>query len=304
MQFRTLLFASICGWSLIVCPLVRSAAAISASETGKNTERSFVARGLVRELSPADNTVTIQHGAIPGFMDAMTMPFRVKEVGELKGLHPGDEVSFRLHVTATDSWVDHLVKTGTRALAKSTTPPVEMSSARPRNPLLGYKFTNELGRAVSFNDFRGQALAVTFIYTRCPLPNYCPRLSKDFEEASEKLLSLLDAPTNWHFFSVTFDPVHDTPEVLKVYGERYHYDAAHWSFLTGPPDKIGELARDSGVNCQSEGGFILHNFRTLIIDATGHLQMVFPSSGNISDGIVEQILKAAAATNTNQIASR
>ena len=160
--------------------------------------------------------------------------------------------------------------------------------------MLDYPFTNELGQAVRLSDFQGQALAITFFFTRCPIPDFCPRLSKNFEEASQKLSAMPSGPTNWHFLSVTFDPENDTPAVLRAYGERYQYDPKHWSFLTGPGDKINELASGSDVKFERAGGFINHNFRTLIIDAAGHLQMVFPTGGNLSDAIVAEVVKAAA----------
>jgi protein SCO1/2 len=106
------------------------------------------------------------------------------------------------------------------------------------------------------------------------------------------------ALTNWHFLSVSFDSDFDTPAVLKAYGERYQYNPKHWSFLTGPREKISELASLSDVQIRPEGGLINHNFRTLIIDAAGHLQMVFPTSGNFSDAIVSEMLKAAAVPST------
>jgi len=165
------------------------------------------------------------------------------------------------------------------------------------NPLLYYKFTNELGQAVSLNGYRGQALAITFFYTRCPLPDYCPRLSKNFQEASQKLAAMPDVPTNWHFISITFDPANDTPAMLKAYGGSYGYDPNHWSFLTGPPDKIGELAKSCGVEYEPDAGTINHNFRTLIVDAAGRLQMIFPTTGNLTDQIVAELVKAAAVTN-------
>jgi len=85
--------------------------------------------------------------------------------------------------------------------------------------------------------------------------------------------------------------------VLQAYARRYHYDPKHWSFLTGPVDKVRELARQSGVTYEAENGLLNHNFRTLIIDASGNLQMSFPIGGNLSDSIVTEILKAAAVTN-------
>jgi protein SCO1/2 len=269
-------------------------------DAGKSGARMFVARGVVRGIDSVERTITISHEAVSNYMGAMTMPFKVRDAGELAGIYPGDEVSFRLHVTQTESWVEQIKKIGIGAPVSDapasnvgTTP----QPVRGRNPLWYYQFTNELGQTVSLSDFHGQALAITFIYTRCPLPDYCPRLSRNFQAASQKLDSLAGAPTNWHFLSVSFDSQFDTPAVLKAYGDSYQYDPAHWSFLTGPPDKIAELARLSGVHYESYGGLINHNFRTLIVDGHGHLQTVFPVSGDLSASIVAEIIKAATVTN-------
>jgi protein SCO1/2 len=283
------------GLSLLVLPNAKSSeSSLVATETNV---RVFAAKGVVRELSRDDLTVTIRHEAISNYMGAMIMPFKVEDASEMAGLHPGDEVTFRLHVTRTDSWVDHIARTGTVKSAGTKPNASAPTAVHPRDPLWYYNFTNELGQPVSLNSFHGQALAITFIYTRCPLPNYCPRLSRNFQEASQKLESMSRAPTNWHFLSISFDSEYDSPEVLKAYGNSYQYDPAHWSFLTGPPDKIAELARASGVNYEYDEGLINHNFRTLIVDGNGHLQMIFPTSGDFSDSIVAEIIKAAAVTN-------
>ena len=251
----------------------------------------------------------IRNEVISNYMDAMDMPFPLKNPDAVAGLKRGDKVAFQLHVNPDNSWADHFSKIGTVPLDKDPEP-VEPKpanpppAARPRSPLLDYKFTNELGQAVSFNDLRGQALAITFFYTRCPLPDFCPRLSKNFQEASQKLGAMRNAPTNWYFISVSFDPEFDTPEILRNYGNSYHYDPAHWSFFTGPPDKIAELARAAGVEYEANGGSINHNFRTLIINAQGHLQMIFPTSGDLSDQIVSEILKAAAVQPTSKAVAR
>jgi protein SCO1/2 len=173
------------------------------------------------------------------------------------------------------------------------------SAAPNRNlsPLRDYKFTNELGQAVSLADFRGQAVALTFFFTRCPIPEFCPRLTRNFEVVQSQLGAMANAPTNWHLLSVTFDPAYDTPAVLKAYGACYRYDPEHWSFLTGPKEKIAELARLCDVKFDPENGLFNHNFRTLIIDASNHLQMVFPTSGDISDSIVQELIKAAGGAN-------
>ena len=271
-------------------------------------QQTFTVQGVVRELKADGQTIVIRHEAVSNYMDAMTMPFKARNPAELKELRSGDEISFRLHVTETESWIDRISKLRTGRVSDNRPPeypPVQPAAIpRTRHPLLDFKFTNELGQAVSLNDFRGQALAITFFFTRCPLPDYCPRLSKNFAEASQKLGAMPGASTNWHFLSVSFDTAFDTPAVLKAYGERYHYDPARWSFLTGLTDRINELARLSGVEVKGEAGLFNHNFRTLIIDAGGRLQATFPFGGDLSDAIVAEMLKAAAATNPAAAAAK
>jgi protein SCO1/2 len=267
---------------------------------GTNTQ-VFMVQGLVKEVQREPQTVLIAHEAIPGYMDAMTMPFKAKNASDLQGLQPGARISFRLVVNETTSWIDQISRIGSAPAAAPHPAPAQSAEAPPpppppRHPLLTFRFTNELGQPVSLSDFKGQALAITFFFTRCPIPDYCPRLSKNFQEAAQKLQALPGAPTNWHFLSVSFDTGFDTPAVLKAYGERYHYDPKRWSFLTGPADKIGELARLSDVTFEPAGGFLNHNFRTLIIDAAGHLQMTFPVGGDLTEAIVSEMLKAATAT--------
>jgi protein SCO1/2 len=258
---------------------------------------------VVKKVEPENGRVIVTHEAIPGFMEAMTMPFRVKDPGVLSTIQAGDSVSFRLSVTADQSWIDNVVKiraltpsqtASNRELAEAAPPAV---ASRPRHPLLNYAFTNELGQPVRLGDFRGQVLAMTFFFSRCPIPDYCPRLMKNFEEASRKLRNMPLAPTNYHFLSVTFDPEFDTPARLKAYAESFGYDASHWSFLTGPSNKVAELARLSDMKYQRDGVFFNHDLRTLIIDGGGRLRMIFPMGGNLSDAIVQEMLKAAAPTN-------
>jgi protein SCO1 len=280
---------------LIVCG-VKSAGSLPSPDGKAASARMFIVRGVVQELKPDVRTVVIRHKAISNYMAAMTMPFKVKDPKELAGLQRGDEISFQLQVAETESWVEHIAKIGTVSLPPIPTP-ANPPTVGTNHSLLDYKFTNELGQAVSLNVFRGQALAITFFYTRCSLPDYCPRLSKNFQEAQQKLESLPGAPANWHLLSISFDTEFDSPPILKEYADSYQYDPKHWSFFTGPADKIGELARQANVSYQYDAGIFNHDFRTLIIDASGHLQMIFPTSGDLSDQIVAELLKAAAVTN-------
>jgi len=150
--------------------------------------QTFTATGVVRELKADGKTVVVTHEAIANYMDAMTMPFKVKEPGELAGLRTGDTIRFCLRVTDTESWIGQISQTGrppAGGTKPASAPAAEARAAKPRHPLQDYPFINELGQAVRLSDLRGQALAITFFFTRCPIPDYCPRLSKNFEEASQ-----------------------------------------------------------------------------------------------------------------------
>ncbi len=261
--------------------------------------RAYEGRGTILEIKPDGVTAVIRHAAVTNYMPAMTMPFQVKADGGLSQFKVGDEVTFRLVVTGEQSWIDRLTRTGHLELQPDVArPPVAAGQGKPPpdpRALLDYKFTNELGAPVCFNDYRGQVIVYTFLFTRCPAPNFCPRLSRNFEEASQKLAAMPNAPANWHLISVSFDPDFDTPSVLREYARHYHYDPKRWTFLTGPKEMIGELARLSGVEYRPEEGLFNHNFRTLIVDAAGRLQAEYPIGGDLSDAIVTDIIKAAAA---------
>ena len=277
-----------------------SHAAETSAVRAPTATREFAVKGVVKKIERESGQVIIAHEAIPGFMEAMTMPFRVKNPGVLAGFQAGDSVSFRLSVTGEQSWINDVIKirdavpvpTSRKGEHEEAAPSTVTS--RPRHALLKYAFTNELGQPVRLEDFRGQVLAMTFFFSRCPVPDYCPRLTKNFEEASQKLRDMPGAPANYHFVSVTFDPEFDTPARLKVYAESFGYDPSHWSFLTGPSNKVAELARLSNMKYQRDGVFFNHDLRTLIIDGDGRLRMVFPLGGNLSDAIVQEMLKAVS----------
>jgi protein SCO1/2 len=289
-------------WVLCCCLMLACAKAAPESSSLSNESeanlRCFTMRGVVMEIAPDRRSVVIQHEAVAGYMPAMTMPFKAQDQSQLAGLEGGDRISFRLQVADTESWIDQVIRIGGMPRAArdlSSAAAAQEQSSRSGHPLLTFKFTNDLGQAVALGDFRGQALAITFFFTRCPLPDYCPRLSRNFQEAAKKLGAIPGGPTNWHLLSVSFDTEFDTPRVLQAYGNLYQYDPTHWSVLTGPAEQIGQLARLSDVTFEREGATFNHNFRTLIIDTSGHLQMVFPTGGDLSEAIVEEILKAAAA---------
>ncbi|MFO1477048.1 MAG: SCO family protein [Verrucomicrobiota bacterium] len=277
----------------ILCVLMIQGAVRAAGDTGPALE-SYSVTGVVERVDAPARRVTIRHEAVPGYMPAMTMPFEAGPAADLSGIAQGTRLEFQLHVNETNSWIDHLVHlAGTNVPTPAA--PAAAAPAPAAHPLMQAWFTNELGRPVRLSDFRGQALAITFIFTRCPVPNFCPRLSRNFEEASRALEADAACPTNWHFLSVTFDPDFDTPDVLLSYARRYAYDPRHWSFLTGSREQVLELARLSGVEIDNSAGLMNHNFRTLVTDPSGTLRVSFPFGGDLSTPLAAEVRKALGA---------
>lgn len=279
--------------------------------------QAFLVNGIVRDLKPDENTVVIQHEDIPGYMEAMTMPFKVKNPQELKDLHPGDKVSFRMIVTATDGWLEKITVTEAAPFpAPATNEPsataiAPVTNTLPTNApvrivrdveplnvgdlLPDYNFTNELGQAVHLAQYRGQVLAITFIFTRCPFPTFCPLMSGNFAEVQAKLKAAAAAPKDWHLLTFSFDPEYDTPATLRTYAERYHYDPAHWSFLTGALIDITAISEQFGVQFwrANPAEPISHNLRTVVVDASGRVQKIFANNNWTSDELVAAMLQEA-----------
>ncbi|MBP9901697.1 MAG: SCO family protein [Verrucomicrobiota bacterium] len=271
----------------------------SATPAGTNTQ-IFQVKGVIVKLLPAEQIVHIQHEKIPGYMAAMTMPFAVKDTNELAGLNAGDAVTFRMLVTEDDGWIDQIKKLDGPAPVNKLPPNAPFRIVRDVEQLnLGdtlpeYHFTNQLGQAVSLSQFRGQALAITFVFTRCPFPTFCPLMSNNFRATQDALLKNPSAPTNWHLLTLTFDPEFDTPDKLKNYAAIYGCQPQHWSFLTGALIDVTALGEQFGLMFWRDPQTgISHNLRTIIVDAQGHVQKIITENKWTPTELVTEIVKAA-----------
>ena len=246
-----------------------------------NVLRSFLARGVVRELPEGGQTVIIKHDDIPGFMPRMTMEFNVKDTSELRGLKKGDAVFFRVKANQTDSWVESIQLAGTNALAQVPTDPSSVSllnigKLKPGEALPDAELLSEKGVPIHLSDFRGKALAFTFIFTRCPLPDFCPRMNQDFARARELLAQKSSGPTNWQFLSISFDPDFDKPGILTRYAFSYRgQNQDRWLFASAPSDVVTSMGSELDFRFANEGGSFVHNLRTVVIDTQGKLVRQF-----------------------------
>jgi protein SCO1/2 len=278
-----------------LCVLIFALFALAAA--AQTNQETHAAKGVIIEVTPAEKKVTIKHETIPGYMQAMTMPFDVKDTNELAGLAAGDVVSFRIVVRGDEGWIDQIQKTGATTNTPPTTGPFrvvrDVEPLSEGDVLPEYHLTNQLGQAFSTAQFKGQALAITFLFTRCPFPNFCPLMANNFTQTARKLLATPDAPTNWHLLTVSFDPENDTPEVLRNYAEAHHADPAHSTFATGALIDITALGEQFGLAFWKEQGSIInHNLRTVIIDPTGRVQKIFIGNDWKPEDLVAEILKA------------
>jgi len=271
----------------------------AATFQNTNSSKNFQVKGVVISVKPKEKSVEIKHEAIPGYMPAMTMPFDVKDVKELSGLKAGDFVSFRMVVTDIEGWIDHIQKLSTTNLSSisSDSSPIrrlpEVEPLSPGDDLPEYHFTNQFGHPITLSQFRGKALAITFLFTRCPFPNFCPLMATHFADVQQKLLAMNNAPANWHLLTISFDPDFDTPAVLNSYAEHYKYDPVHWTFATGALTEVSALGEQVGMSFWRDGsGSISHNLRTLVIGADGKLRKVLIGNQWSSDELADELIKA------------
>ena len=272
----------------------------TSQDASSKNRRVYQLRGVVKEIiSPTK--AKIQHEAIPGYMEAMTMDFDVKKTNELARIKVGDQIKADMVVTEDDGWLENIVRTGEAPVAVTgdTNQGISFSKSRDvelsvGDPIPDYAFVNEEGKPIRFSDFKGQALGITFIFTRCPFPTFCPRMTSNFEKVAADLAKP-GGPTNWHLLSISFDPEYDTPERLAEHAKRFKRDPAKWNFVTSEKAEIKALTDQLGLQFFSRNGTIEHNLRTVIIDASGRIAQIYIGNEWDVDEFIAEMKKASTA---------
>ena len=266
----------------LCCAIVGLIATLTVTcsrRTPPEQARRYELRGQVLSLQLDRSEVTIHHEDIPGFMPAMTMPFRTKDRGSLAGLQPGDLVRGTLVVLEDDAYLEGLERTGHAVLPAPAPAAAEpgVPTLKPGQPVPDELFVDQDGRKVRLSSFAGSAVVLTFIYTRCPLPDYCPRMDRQFA-AIQAAIASGRVPTPVKLISVSFDPAFDTPAVLKEHAAKVGANTAIWSFLTGEPKAVDEFGARFGLSvlrAERDPADITHNLRTAVIDARGRLVKIY-----------------------------
>jgi protein SCO1/2 len=262
--------------------------------------RTYQLQGQVLAVKPETREILIKHEDIPGFMPAMTMPYQVKDVAILEGKAAGDLVTATLMVAPDFAWLSAITKTGSAPLPEgaSTRMPAAAGvhllapgDAVPETPL-----TDQDGEPMTLAGWRGSAIAVTFIYTRCPLPQYCPLVDRRFAEVQALVKADPALAGKVRLLSVSFDPQVDTPAMLRRHASKLDADPAMWRFATAPEAIVDRFAATFGVNVIREpDGTITHNLRTAVIDPLGRVVSIHDSNAWAATTLVDDLTTAIHA---------
>ncbi|MGA2206907.1 MAG: SCO family protein [Terracidiphilus sp.] len=296
--------------SLASCLLAIAALAgcHSSSTSGSQAPASssfavYHLRGKIVSTDVAHGIVVVDHEAIPGFMDAMTMPYQLKDPSIASDLHPGDTITADVLVSksAEETVVlDHIVVI---AQAKPDyKPAVFYHVPAPGDVAPDFKLRNQDGRAIHLEQFRGKALLVTFIYTRCPSPNFCPLITHYFAAIDRQLAASPALYAKTHLLCVSFDPEHDTPARLRAYGAEYIGSEAknafaHWDFAVPTKPELLEMAKffDVGITYGADDT-ITHTLSTTLIDARGKVAQFYPGNEWTPEQVMADVKKAASSS--------
>ena len=263
---------------------VALAVALLLAGTESAAERRYPVRALVVSVDADRKAFVASCTEIPGYMEAMEMPFAVRDPRLLEGIEPSAIVDFTLVVEADDSYAveirPHVYQNFEQEplLAKRLSLLERISTQGPPSPppptlgepVADFTLTDQNRAEVRLSQFRGQVVALTFIYTTCPLPNYCLRLSNNFGRLQTRFEDRLGK--DLVLLSVTFDPAHDTPEVLAEYAKKWPGSTGGWHFLTGNPPDVKRIARGFGLNFWPDEGTVTHALNTFVIGRDGLLK--------------------------------
>jgi protein SCO1/2 len=286
-----------CFGALLFFAVIGGQPAFAAADADSPAPHAYSARGVVEKIAPDRRQVTIHHQAIPGYMMEMTMPFPVQNTNELNGLAPGDKITFTLVVNRTNAWVENIRRTGLTAKVMTNTVTLShdtFSMLRPGDMLPDGGLLAEDGRHIHLSDFRGKAVAFTFFFTRCPLPNYCPLMNRNFAATRDLILSMTNAPSNWELLSISFDPGFDTPQTLARYAGVYRGEnSSHWIFAAATTNLLAGLAPRIGLIVMRQGENISHNLRTIVLDPAGRIREEFKGNDWTPEQLADALCSAA-----------
>lgn len=246
----------------------------------------FPVNAVILSIDKAHRTFLASSSEIPGYMKAMVMPFQVRDAKALDGLKPSMFVDFTLAVDKDRSWVENLRVHEYQSVEQEPmlarrlqllanldrknplAPPIAIGDAVP-----DFTLTDQAGNRVRLSLLAGKVVGITFIYTSCPLPDYCFRLSNNFGRLQKRFATRMGR--DLVLLSISFDPAHDTPAVLAKYAGIWKADANSWHFLTGTLPDVKQVCHRFGLNFWPDEASLTHSLHTVVVDRQGKLAANF-----------------------------
>ncbi len=293
-----------------ICLTLVAALSFACARTQSEPQgQRYELKGIIISFDKGQRQVIIQHQAVQGLMEGMTMGFTLKDESAYDVMRPGDQIQATLVVAGARSWLENPIITQTTLAAGNTLSPAVTAEPQPGTPFPDFTLTNQDGQRITLQQYRGRALLVTFIYTRCPLPDYCTRMSTNFAALARALQNDPALRQSAHLLSITLDPAYDTPKVLRSYGaahtEQYEQEKfEQWELATGQPAEIKRLALFCGLTYMQDGDQIIHALRTALIAPDGRLVKIYRENTWKPDDVLSDLrsLRAAKQTPTGEVA--
>ena len=276
------LAAAVLAASSVACSRQASKSEAAAKKTESSATaptEHYTLRGVIQEVAADRSGITVAHEAVAGYMPAMTMSFPVKDDPRvIQILRPGDRIEATLAVGPDGFWLEKILTkgfVGTPVVQAAAAPP---PITPPANRAVGvgdlvpdFSLTDQTGKTIQLSRLRGEPVAVTFLYTRCPVATACPLTTAKFS----KLDAMLAEKHFGRLLTVTVEPEHDTPKVLADYARHAGADPKRWSFLTGNPQDVSRVASEFGVLYYPDHGQVVHGLAVAVIDPDGKLATIY-----------------------------
>lgn len=274
-----------------------------AQKSKATATHEYKVRGNIVAVDPSSAHVTLSHEAIQGFMEAMTMAYKLEDPSVASELHPGDRITATLAVDEDSAGPTNMRLRNIVVIAQAKPdykPKVSYHTPTPGETVPDFRMLNQSNHEIGLNQFRGKVVLMTFIYTRCPLTDYCLRMSKNFAEMDKALQSDPKLFAETHLLSVSFDPKFDTPKVLRAYGGSYTGKGAketfdHWDFAAPSETDLAKLEQFFSVGVTpGENGTLQHSLSTVVLDKEGKVLAYYPTNDWKVDEVLAKIRTAAA----------
>lgn len=268
---------------------------ITSCRKDTSNQKHYDIKGKVLTIEQDKHLITVAHDDIKDYMPSMTMPFTLREDWAFEVLVPGDQITATLVVDGTQSWLENIVITQE---SSDTNAPASggVAAANLGDEVPDYGLVNQNEQPIHLAQYRGKALLLTFIYTRCPIPDYCTLMSNNFAQIDRELAKQPELYQKTHLLSVSIDPDFDSPAVLRSYGashtERYADETfSHWEFATGTKDQVKGIAQFFGLRYYGDKDQIIHGLRTAIITPEGKVAQIYRDNSWKPEEVLQELTK-------------